>query len=460
MTAFRRSIPLLITAVLIAATWWWTVRDDWKAEITSPPPYPVVSDDARPQLIATNRLPPMPGYSGAKPVVCADHRGHVLVLAHGITRPLGSDMLLWRSSNRGTSWNAPANLTNEAAKGRFYFDPWLETDRHGGFYFVSSLLSNPLPLFARSRDAGATWQLSIQIGSQFCDRPVLGVSPNGHSLVVAASLSERSTSFPAEPLKGDDPNLSAKIAAAFRHSSGVFMSEDQGTHWRRLSGPFGDSHAIPFAAAVDDSGRIAAAWIVSGNGSRSSLAISSDAGSTWTETSLVASLQPDRPHPFNGERFPVLAIDGESGLHVAYVTSGAKSLEVISSGDWTKWEAPVALSHEHAEEVRLAAIDARGPMVHVAWIERTSGEWHTYYCGSRDRGRTWIDPICVSVTTREGSEEADGFQILSDDDQSCVRDDGLGRVHIVWTIRGGEIMHSIVDWQPAGGTVNQDDQSR
>jgi hypothetical protein len=129
----------------------------------------------------------------------------------------------------------------------------------------------------------------------------------------------------------------------------------------------------------------------------------------------------------------------------------------MRSSDWMKWDMPVTLSREHAEEVRLAAIDARGPMVHVAWMERTADEWHAYYCGSRDRGRTWIDPICVSVATREGSVEADGFQILSDDDQSCVRDDGLGRVHIVWTIDGGEIIHSIVDWKAAGGAGSQDD---
>ena len=182
---------LLLPVVVIVAIWFRS--DDWATDLTVPPNYPVWATDARPQLVKTNALPALTGYTGAKPVVCADHRGNVLVISHGITETLGSDIrpsrslgsgsdiLLWRSTDRGTSWARPRNLTNQAKDGAFFFDMWLETDHRGRFYCVYSLVDDFIPRLARSRDAGENWQLSIEVGPAYCDRPVLGVTNHRQS---------------------------------------------------------------------------------------------------------------------------------------------------------------------------------------------------------------------------------------------------------------------------------------
>lgn len=304
-----------------------------------------------------------------------------------------------------------------------------------------------VPHLARSRDAGKTWQLSINIGPAACDRPVLGVSPSGRYVVVAASMSETTDAYSGKPFDSRDPRLEEKIAAANRFYSGIFVSSDYGANWQQYEGPMDGKNAIPFAVVIDDSGSIASSWVVEGDGSSSVVCISTDEGQTWSQTTLVDSLQPDRSHPFNGERFPVLTVDGNSGLHVAYVTAQAESLVVRSSDDWKSWQEPIKLSGDEAEEVRMAAIDAYGALVHVTWMERSGEVWHAYYCGSHDHGRTWANPVCLSGGMGRLPTPANGFQLFGDDDQSSVRDDGQGRVHAVWAIRGGQIMHAVLDWK-------------
>ena len=204
-----------------------------------------------------------------------------------------------------------------------------------------------------------------------------------------------------------------------------------------------------FLDLIDDNGAIAASWIVEGNGSRSVVTVTENSGKTWTTTTLVESLQPERPHTFNGERFPVLSRNGRSGLHAAYVTAGATALMIRHTPDGKVWNEARKFSSEAADEVRMAAIDACGPMVHVTWMERVGTNWHVYYRGSRDYGETWSSPLCLSKTiTLSDTTIANGFQITSDDDQSSVTDDGTGRVHAVWTMNGGDVVHAIIDWLP------------
>jgi hypothetical protein len=271
--------------------------------------------------------------------------------------------------------------------------------------------------------------------------------PKRKVLVVAAAMSEKSANAPTEPLDGNDPKLQEKLRAAFISCAGVFVSSDHGTTWKKWRSPLGNEHAIPFAVVVDDTNRVAATWVVEGNGSRSTVSVSQDGGQNWTNTTLVKSLQSDRPHPFNGERFPVIALDGSGGLHVAYVNAGAKNLVIQSSADWKTWRDGSLLSNDSIEEVRMAAIDACGPMVHVTWMERTGSIWQAYYRGSRDSGETWSPALCLSQgIVLSDASIANGFQIYGDNDQSSVRDDGLGRVHAVWSLQGGRIAHAIVDW--------------
>jgi hypothetical protein len=266
-------------------------------------------------------------------------------------------------------------------------------------------------------------------------------------------MGEKTAAFPKKPLDSGDPQLAAKLAAAVRFFSGVFVSADRGGNWEQLPGPLGDTHAIPFSAVVDDAGRVAVSLVAEGGGSWSFVCTTADRGRTWSEFELVAGLQPDRPHPFNGERFPVLAAGGDGSLHAAYVGAGAKGLFVRTSRDWKAWADPVRLTEGDVAEVRMPAVAARGPLVHVTWLERRGGRWQAYYRGSRDGGRSWSDKVLLSVP-HAGSQLVgdDGFDRVSDDDQTSVTDDGSGTAHAVWVVRGrrpgaGVVWHAVVRWQ-------------
>lgn len=448
VTILTGTIAALVAAMLIVGSQWWRPAP-WGDAVPLSLPYPTFDKGTEPIHVSTSQLPALDGYSSIKPVVAADGLGNVAVVSYGvINTPLGCDILLRRSSDRGATWGDLQNLTNSAQAGEMNFDPWMDTDGHGHYYLVYGNFKHGRPVIRRSKDFARSWSDSLQIPWKSCDRPVLGISPNGKTLVVAASMAERSAQAPTAPLNSSDSRkLQDALRAAFVTHAGVFVSIDHGSSWRKQSSPFGSEHAIPFAAVVDDSSRVAASWIVEGGGSRSVVSVSHDGGKAWTITTLVDSLQPDRPHPFNGERFPVLATDGSGSLHVAYVSAGAKKLLLQSSTDWKIWKDATLLSDASVDEVRMAAIDARGPMVHVTWMERANDTWHAYYRGSCDSGETWSQPLCLSKAIRlSDASMADGFQICGDDDQSSVHDDGQGRVHAVWSFQGGRIAHAIIEW--------------
>lgn len=162
MTANKRLIVGLMAASL-CAIWFLRPASRW-AEVTRPAPIPSVAEDRKPTLSRSFQLPSLNGLSAAKPVVAAAPEGNVLVVAHGVSNaPLGSDMLLWRSDDRGDTWSLPVNLTNQAQDGELFFDPWLDTDRRGHFYFVHVLRSDGRPLIRRSKDAGLTWSHALSI---------------------------------------------------------------------------------------------------------------------------------------------------------------------------------------------------------------------------------------------------------------------------------------------------------
>jgi len=456
-----RNVAILIGTIagLLIVVWLWLRPSPWAEAILVPAQYPAFRQDAQPQLVKVSQLPALNGYASPKPVVAADRFGNVAVVSHGVVNtPLGIDILLWLSGDRGDSWGQPENLTKSGKAGEINFDPWLETDGDCRYYLVYAQRRQGNLISLRSKDFAKSWSRSLQIPWKFGDRPVLGTSPNGKTLVVAAAMTERSANFPTEPLDGNDPKRQEKLRAAVVSYAGIFVSSDHGSTWGKWTSPFGHENAIPFAVVVDNANRVAASWVIEGDGSRSAVSVSQDGGQTWTNTTLVKSLQPDRPHPFNGERFPVIALDGSDGLHVAYVTAGATKVLIQSSADWKTWKDAAVLSNDSIDEVRMAAIDACGPMVHVTWMERISNNWQAYYRGSRDSGETWSPPLCLSKSIEfSDASIANGFQIYGDDDQSSVRDDGLGRVHALWSVHGGRIAHAIVDWSSKTKVGEQND---
>jgi hypothetical protein len=440
-----------LTAGVVVIFAWYRHGSEWAVDDKfAPPPFPTVQKDAQPLLVSSRPLHSM--RQSVKPVVAADHRGQVVVIAQSFIPPLGSRLVQWRSCDGGQSWENSRILEGSPQGEESLGDPWLTTDRRGRFYYLYFSLSAGVALH-RSSDGGRIWSSPVKVAEPG-DRPVLGISPDGRLLVVAASMSEKTANYPAEPLDGNDPKLEEKPRAVWRPYSGVFISRDHGQRWQQLPGPWSGTHAIPFSVVVDDDGRISGSWIIEGGGSRSVVGSTFDQGQTWTEEELVASLQPDISHPFSGERFPVLAIDGNRNLHVAYVSERGKGLFVRASDNWVDWQAAIQLSDNDVDEVRMPAIATWGPMVHVIWAQRRGKSWQTYYRGSPDHGLTWSKQILLSVPTAGCTLVGnDGFEITCDDDQSSVADDGLGNVHAVWAVKGreesecGTVWHAIIRWR-------------
>jgi hypothetical protein len=447
-------------AVLVSVWFWF--HDGELNDERPLPPLVRVADDAKPFLVSSEALPAHEGEYFAKPVIVADQDYQVVVAQH-----LAGDvsrLVQWRSKTDGT-WSEAATLDNGSSQSKFFGDPWMQTDLRGRFYLVYIDLDEGRLAFRRSTDQCQTWSTPTVI-SRYADRPVLGISPSGKHVVIAASLAERSKNYPTKPLDGNDPQLAAKVAAAWDYSGGIFYSQNYGRSWQRLPGPLLNTHAIPFSVIVDDDGRIASSWIAAiGNAvvgvpatSRSVVCSTDDRGKTWVVSDLVADLQPDRNHPFNGERFPVLALGSQGMAYVVYVGPLAKQLFVRRMEGWTLIPDPVDLSDETADEVRMPAIAARGTMVHVTWMERHNRLWRIICRGSNDSGRTWSDRIRLDVpgvtSKAAAAPGADtGFQITSDDDQTCVTDDGSGEIQIVWAANGigsktgSRVCVAVVKWK-------------
>lgn len=455
--AILATIPLVLVVVLCMTAWLYVDSLPW-TYVTAPSPYPHVDPRAQPDIVTVSQLMQRDGILSPKPVVAADPMGNVVVVAHGISPdpPMGSDIVAWNSHDHGVVWSSWTNLTNRSESDTIYFDPWIETDRRGHFYIIySQTIADGCPAIRRSKDGGRTWSNEITLPWTFCDRPVLGISPNGRDLIVAGNMSEKTDEFPTTPVPGGTGFKEEWV----HNYGGLFLSNDFGETWEKLNGPYDDLNVVPFAVVVDDDARrIAASWIVAGHGShnldtwsrtsRSTATVSEERGVSWTETVLVESLQPDREHPFNGERFPVIAMDGQRHFHVAYVDDMASQLKHRKSVDGKTWNEARNLSQDDAEEVRMPAVDTCGSMVHITWLERTGEMWHSYYCGSGDYGENWTSPLCLSKSmTMSDKKYVEGFKLESDDDQSSVRDDGTGRVHAVWSIRGGRVIHAAIDWK-------------
>ena len=427
MNVRAKTILLALVFVMTGAMWSLRHSTPWGGDDQIVPPRPFEPWLSEPSLAFARPLPS--DVDTAKPVVIADHRGQVAAIAQEVSR--ARPFLHWYSPNHGRSWPEPRRIRAIPDDHRLN-DPAMVSDRRGRAYFISISDSDPNVspyhvdnVLRRSLDGGQIWEAPITLPVAG-DRPVLAVSPNGQRLVVATYI----------------------------HEPVIVVSNDRGLTWKRLSAsPLAGTPAVAFSVVIDDAGRIAGTWIAEGDGSRSIVATSTDDGATWQEIELVSNLQSGLSHSFAGGRLPVLAMDGEGGLHAAFVNSGGVAVLVRHSRDWQHWGQPLQLSDDSANEARLPAIASWDHMVHVTWMERRNGLWHVYYRGSKNHGRTFSDAIRLSVPSpRSTLITEDGFRLTGEDDQTSITDDGMGNAHAVWSVRRdgddvvGTVWHAVVSW--------------
>jgi len=161
-----RNVAILIGTIagLLIVVWLWLRPSPWAEAILVPAQYPAFRQDAQPQLVKVSQLPALNGYASPKPVVAADRFGNVAVVSHGVVNtPLGIDILLWLSGDRGDSWGQPENLTKSGKAGEINFDPWLETDGDCRYYLVYAQRRQGNLISLRSKDFAKSWSRSLQI---------------------------------------------------------------------------------------------------------------------------------------------------------------------------------------------------------------------------------------------------------------------------------------------------------
>jgi hypothetical protein len=191
-----------------------------------------------------------------------------------------------------------------------------------------------------------------------------------------------------------------------------------------------------------------------------------DGGKAWAVTALAEALQPDRDHPFNGGRFPLLASDESGGLQAVYVGAGGTALWAVSSRDWTNWSEPLRLSAGGVKEVRNPAIATAGEIVHAAWMERDGDRYQMRYRASKDGGATWSDAQTLSRPHASSPLVTEqGFHIVGDDDQPAVADDRAGKAHVVWAVGGKAdgghaVWHVTVGWGPPKQSAMLDERGQ
>ncbi len=452
---FSRIALALSVLGLLAAGWWFLLSDE-----PTPRDRESLPDALTPRETAFPVVRSSAPLSGAgvsifaKPVVAADRDRRVVITAMNRT-PNGMILLRWRSTDGGRTWAEPAAFESVPTGCDFLGDPWLVTDHRDRYHLVHLSTSmearNTCPcVYRRSSDGGKTWPLVTRVAEEI-DRPVLAVSPNGQRLAIICMMHDLS----APPLTSADLKNAAFTTVAMNRvmTQGVFDSDNRGKTWKRRPAPPGLRHSVPFTTVIDDAGRIAAAWLANdGKGSQSVIGSTADRGKTWSVTALVEALQPDRKHPFNGGRFPVVALDGPGRLQVVYVGAGGTALWARTSHDWTTWSTAIRLSAEGVEEVRNPAISAAGDVVHAIWMERSGERYQMRYRASKDGGTNWSETLTLSRSHPASSlVTGHGFAIGSDDDQSAVADDRAGTAHIVWAVGGKlaggyAIWHASVEW--------------
>ena len=196
MKHFRRTVSVIVAVLLCTAiiTYWNWADGDSVKDGDPPTPAPTVPQTATPSLVSSSPLP-VAERSSAKPVIAAD-RAHRIVVAQDVVGfPFESRLVQWRSDN-GFRWSDPLPLKDWPPESHVLFDPWIETDRRGRYYLVhGSLFGDGGSLvFRRSTDSAQTWSFLKEV-AKGADRPVLGISPSGKHLVIAASLAERTKAF-------------------------------------------------------------------------------------------------------------------------------------------------------------------------------------------------------------------------------------------------------------------------
>jgi predicted neuraminidase len=277
-------------------------------------------------------------------------KGGFVAAFFGGTREGANDVGIWVSRHDGKAWSAPVEVaTGQQPDGTRHpcWNPVLFTTSPGTltlFYKVGPSPQTWWGMVRHSRDGGLTWgdaeRLAEGILGPIKNKPV--------RLTDGTILSPTSTETPEKP---------SRWRVHFERST------DSGKTWTKVPVPEpGDGSSID---AIQPSILVHAGSRLQAIGrSRSGKLFetwSTDAGKTWTSTTLTAL-----PNPSSGTDASTLA-DGRHLLVYNHTPKGRSPLNVALSRDGKVWEAALVLESEPGEYSYPAVIQAPDGLVHITY---------------------------------------------------------------------------------------------
>lgn len=325
-----------------------------------------------------------------------------------------------RSLDGGATWEPEQRIFDA---GPWQVDPLVETAPGG--VVVAAWLHNWDTLVSRSDDDGATWSPPVSLldagGPSYTDFPRLVVSPDGQIVHVAFN------SGPGYVSTSLDGGLTFGAAVATGGGGGSWFHSGIGRTEN------GDVH-------------VAAARYTGNNSSSIRMLRSTDAGATWSTTTVDTSAAPPScalpgcPDIFLGPSV-AMAIDSDGTIAIAYhvgaVAGQPHRLYLRTSTDGVTWSPRTEVSAASAGTHHAFPVLAAGPEggdFRVGWQDNRNGPiaWNTWVRRTTDGGMTWEDEIRVSDQP-DGApyKSANGFRHpYGDYLEIAVGPDS--RTHIIW----------------------------
>jgi hypothetical protein len=366
-----------------------------------------------------------------EPAIAADPNGpfvYLLVTRIGEPKPCPGNcpsayMALERSTDGGKTWSDAKPLC--PCKGSWQYDPMIEVVPNTGAVYVA-YLNGFNTVFLKSTDHGKTWSEPVKTFGKvsWTDKPALAVSDSGRDVYL---------SFNGPT--GGDPFV------AVSHDFGKTWSQTKVVDSKRYYFAY-DADVLPDGTVVFSESSIsytgpggAAEGIV-----KHVVFISRDQGKHWRQV-VVDTVDVGEPcvSAGCGSDFYIGhdSISADERGRLLYIYDGAttelgpQQIYVKASTDGGLTWGPRGSISTVGENATSPAIEQIGNGDTRAWYMQTGNgdapsSWNVWYRSSPDGGRTWTRPIKLSdATSGAAYKSANGFdEVYGDYGQICITNEG------------------------------------
>ena len=306
--------------------------------------------------------------------------------------------LVLKVSSDGGQTFGPDQFLLPAPGGKNQYDPEIEVSSDGTVF--AAFLQGYVPgvTFIKSTNHGATWTEPVTMPSNWSDKPVLAVAPNGQDIYIAFN----------GPTAGD---------------GWIGQSHDGGATWTATNVMPIDRYTFAGGGYATNDGLVVFAenefnQTYTGN-VQTFVLVSTDAGATWRTVVVdVGSKQPDCTSKWCYDGFygfvPAVTGNGIDDLLVAYARANKRGdnqrvYVKTSSDQGLHWSQAVRVSAPGAMAGSPAAVGAMASSAAavgngqdgfwVTYMDKSLGDWNTFARQSTDGGQTWSDPARISDAT-------------------------------------------------------------